>query len=157
ADIRGFQSDVEIVVRAPGVSLLALAIREESHGPQIRTLEELYAVVERQPLAGVKLIGDIAKARRTQSIQHSHPSALRRKPQVSSMLRLTHFSLWLRALAGRSASPPNQHSSLSKSHHLNAQRARSRAVQFRHEHALPLAEHQLAARHMQRQAVAEEH
>ncbi len=44
-----------------------------------------------------------------------------------------------------------------RSHDHDAQRARARPVEFGHEHALPLPEHDLPAADLQRQAVTEQH
>ena len=44
------------------MALLALAIGQPADGEQIRRLEQADAVVERQPLAGVELVGDVGEA-----------------------------------------------------------------------------------------------
>ena len=55
------------------VALLALAIREPADGVQIGTLEQPHAVVERQPLAGVELVGDVGE---TEGLKAMHASSL---------------------------------------------------------------------------------
>jgi hypothetical protein len=62
AHVGGLESDIEVVERPRAVALLALPVREPSKRQQIRTLEQPHAVLERQPDAGVELIGDIRHA-----------------------------------------------------------------------------------------------
>ena len=50
--------------------LLALAVREPADGEQIGALEQPHAVVERQPLAGVELVGDIGEAGGGDTAEH---------------------------------------------------------------------------------------
>jgi hypothetical protein len=70
ADVGRLEADVEVVVRAGAVALLALPVREPAQREEIGTLEEPHAIVERQPLAAVQLVRDPAESQRAQSSVH---------------------------------------------------------------------------------------
>ena len=108
--------------------LLALAVRQPAEREQIGTLEQPHAVVERQPLAGVELRRDIRDAR------------------ADSRNR------WLACTLCVTTAQAHAHSE-----RLYADGAGARSIELGDEDALPLAEHQLAAADLQRQAVAEQH
>ena len=63
ADVGRFEADVEVVVRARAVPPLALAIGQPAERERVRTLEQPHAVLEREPDAGVELLGDIRRGR----------------------------------------------------------------------------------------------
>jgi hypothetical protein len=52
------------------VALLALAVGEPSERERVGTGEQPHAVVERQPLARVQFVGDIAEPCAFDSLQH---------------------------------------------------------------------------------------
>ena len=101
-------------------------------------LEQPHAVVERQPLAGVELVGDVGRGRRCEVVD-------------ACLDRLA----WSRYAPMPDADARAQPSRDAED--LDPQRARARAVELGHQDALPLAEHHFAAADLQREAVAEQH
>ena len=62
ADVGRLEPQVVIEIRAVAVTPFAFAIRQRAQAEQIRRLEQLHAVVERQPFAGSDLFADVSKA-----------------------------------------------------------------------------------------------
>ena len=79
ADVRRLDADVVVVVRQIAVPPLPLAVGERRHGEQIGMLEEPHAVLEREPLAVLELLGNFA--------QHhaivSQPAAIPNRPSMA--------------------------------------------------------------------------
>src|SRR5204863_10208151 len=62
AHVRRFEADVEVVVGARAVALLALAVGEPAERERVGAVEQADAVLERQALAGVEFPGNIVKS-----------------------------------------------------------------------------------------------
>ena len=76
ADVGRFEPQVVIEVGAIAVTALALAIGQPAERQQIRRLEQPHAIVERQPLARVDLVGDVGEPRGRQACaRHFGPAA----------------------------------------------------------------------------------
>ncbi len=67
ADVGRFEPDVEVVVGARAVPLLALAIRQPAERQRVRTVEQPHAVVEGEAHAGLELVVDVGEAERCEA------------------------------------------------------------------------------------------
>ncbi len=70
ADVGRLEPDVEVVIRARPVPLLALAVREPAEGERVGTVEQAHAVLEAQTDALVELFGDSVEAAVENPLQH---------------------------------------------------------------------------------------
>ena len=62
ADVGRFKADVEVVVGAPAVALLALAVRQETKGEQVAACEQAAPILEGEPLTSVEAMGDVLQS-----------------------------------------------------------------------------------------------
>ena len=69
-DIRRLEPDVVVVERARAVALLPFAIGQPTDGEEIRRAERADTVVERQPDAGVELVGDVCETGCSKTAMH---------------------------------------------------------------------------------------
>jgi hypothetical protein len=85
ADVGRLEADVEVVVRAAAVPLLALAVGEPAERVGVGATEEADAVLEPEPRSGVQLVGDLAQPEGFDPLQHNLaivPSAFFPQPSV---------------------------------------------------------------------------
>src|SRR5688500_4516995 len=70
ADIRRLEAEVVVEIRSRAVTLLALTVGEPADGKQVRRVEELHAVFEREAFAGPQLVVDLGESGRFQARFH---------------------------------------------------------------------------------------